>query len=332
MKKMEIYTSVFGDSFWNKCFQKEWYNDKIANILGLSLRWTEPNVLVQICLVILIILPLIFMIRTDENYIKISRLYNVSRLSILTLFHRFLYIYLIFVPLSYVIGQPPPCATSDKNIPLNFQRLYSFPSPKIGSLCFTIFYVGSLFSISYKKSFIFVFLFTIIFSIHFILLGRLSVAQTVFSIALSYILQFYSQRVPFFVMHIENMILTVLIFLIMFGLGPQFLPGHTKSPNLDFTGRMISGIALLIIDWVMIGRYNYTRRGYAKIGKPKDIQIEAGEGQYFAVLSSEEELHFLKNLKNDVIDSFVASVLFLIGVGIRHYLTGIIKPSAIGLL
>ena len=118
----------------------------------------------------------------------------------------------------------------------------------------------------------------------------------------------------------------------MFGAGPNFMPGHVSRPDNDFLGRMISAITLLLIDWYMIARYHYTRWDYAKIGRPIDIQVEAGDGQYFSILSSEEELHFLKNLNNDVIDSMIASIAFLIGVGIRHYFTGIIKPSTIGLL
>ena len=187
-------------------------------------------------------------------------------------------------------------------------------------------------TISKKKIFIVIFIVTILFGLHFMFYGDLSLSQSLFSISLAYILQFYSQRVPFFVLHIENLIFIIIIFLIMFGAGPSFMPGHVSSPNYDFLGRMISAIPLLVIDGYMIARYHYTRFDYAKIGRPIDVQVEAGEGQYFSILSSEEELRFVKNLKNDVIDSMIGCVLFLIGVDIRHYCTGIIKPSSIGLI
>ena len=329
---MSIQFSYIGDSFWNKCLYTPNYPEKLSGIVSMFFRWTEPHVLVEICLVILILLPLIFMARSDESLIKISRLYNISRLSILTLFHKILYIYLIFIPLAYFIGQPPPCVDATRSVSVSFQRLYSFPSPKLGSLCIALFYVNSLLTISRKKIFIVTFIIAILFGLHFMFNGNLSVSQTFFSISLAYILHFYSQRVPFFVLHIENLIFTILIFLIMFGAGPNFMPGHASYPNYDFLGRMISAITLLVIDWYMIARYHYTRFDYAKIGRPIDIQVEAGEGQYFSILSSEEEQRFVKNLKNDVIDSLIACILFLIGVDIRHYFTGIIKPSIIGLI
>ena len=136
---MSLEFSYIGDSLWNRCLYTPNYPKTLADIVSMFFRWTEPHVLVEICLVILILLPLIFMARSDESLIKISRLYNISRLSVLTLFHKILYIYLIFIPLAYFIGQPPPCVDATRSISESFKRLYSFPSPKLGSLCITLF-------------------------------------------------------------------------------------------------------------------------------------------------------------------------------------------------
>lgn len=331
-KNMRV--TVIGDSFWNACYELKGYRDTVGNAVSLILRWTEPFIIIELCIVILIILPLIFKTRSNESYVKISRLYNVSRLSILTLFHRILYIYLIIIPLAYLIGKPPACGDSDRPLTLNFYRLYSMPSPKLSSLLLILFYIGSLINISHPWGNPLVHLVAIFFVINFIFSGDLTVSQSVFTFSLVYILNFYSQRVRLYVLHFENSIFLILIIILFALKGSIFLPGKSDS-NLDFTGRLITAISLLVIDEYMLIRYQSTRYGYASVGRPIDLGLETGsneEGKYFSVLSSEEEIAFSRNLTNDIIDSFVATLIFLIGIYIRHQVIGIIKPSSIGLL
>ncbi|EAY07587.1 hypothetical protein TVAG_333990 [Trichomonas vaginalis G3] len=325
------YLSTIGDSFWNSCRKVENYEKNFKDIFSYFLRWTEPHIVVELCLVILAILPLIFKTRSTESYVKISRLYNVSRLSILTLFHRILYIYVIIIPLGYLLGKPPPCTAIRIGYSAAFYRLYTFPFPKLSSLLLILFYVGSLITISKPWANIVIHLIALFFTTHFIIVGDASISQALFTFSLVYILNFYSQRVRLSVLHIENAAFIILIS-VLFSLKGNSLLSEEK---IDFTGRMISAITLLVIDEYMLIRYQYTRYGYASVGRPIDIGLETGsneEGKYFSVLSSEEEIAFSKNLINDIFDSFVATFFFLIGLYIRHQITGVIKPSLHGLL
>ena len=298
-------------------------------------RWTEPHLLVFFCLVILIMLPIIFLIRSDDSHLKISRLYNLSRVSVLTFFHRILYIYLIIIPMSFLIKQNPPCHYPGKWRVSSFRKLYTFPFPKLSSLSLTIMYLGSLATAAKKPVSLIFGLIVVFFGFHSVFCGDLSMSQAFFTISISYILHFYSQRVTFDFLHVENAILLVLNLVLFISKSDVFLQSSTSTEkDMDMTGRFISAAALLLVDEYMIARYYFTRNGYAKIGKPIDLQWETGakSGAYFSILSSEEEFTFSRNLQNDIIDSVISLILYIAGLTLRHAYTGIIKPSRTGFL
>ena len=318
--------SYLGDSILNRCL----YNSKYEKVTGIwfshIFRWTEPHLLVTVNLVILLLLPLIFLVRPDDSYLKISRLYNVSRLSVLTFFHRVVYIYLIFCPLALIIAQNPPC--HQNNASDSFKDLYYFPSPKFASFTITCLYFCSLASASRMRfTFLFV-VFILAAGVHEIFAGDLSVAQMLVTFSLSYVIHFYSQRVPFWFLHVENIVLPV-IFIILF-----IVKRDTFFGNAEALGRAITTLSLWISDFYMLGRYHCTRAGFVSVGRPIDLEYEtdAKTSAYFSILSSEEEDVFSMNLKKDLIDSGVSMLLYLIGLIIRHYVSGEIKSSASGLI
>ena len=330
-----LLSSTKDDSFWNTCFYNPFYEEIFDYFLNHLLRWTEPHLLVTFCLLILIILPIIFLVRSDDSYLKISRLYNVSRLSILTFFHRVLYIYLIFLPLSYVLKQNPPCHLPGNWKKTSFQNLFVFPYPKLASLSLTIMYISSLLFNIKKISIIISTIFLICISIHFILCGDLSISQSFGTLSLSYILHYYSQRVNFSFLHLENLILLILNLYLFIINSNSLLSFDINTKLLPYiTGQFFSAFSLLFIDEYMISRYWFTRLGYAKVGKPIDLEWETGikSSAYFSVLSSEDIITYSKNLKNDVIDSLISVLFYLIGLGIRHAWVGQIKSSVTGFL
>jgi len=327
MPNLTYSQSYLGDNVINRCFYTHNYDRYMGPWFQIFFRWTEPHLLVSCCLVILLLLPLIFLIRPNDSYLKISRLYNVSRLSVLTFFHRVVYIYLVFCPIAFLINQQPPCYKAGSNVG-SFKKLSYFPSAKFASLSITVLYFSSLiFSSRIKWNIIFM-VFLIFSAVNHILCGELSVAQSIVTFSLSYLIHFYAQRVPFWVLHVENIVLP-LIFISLFVLERDRFFGNDEA-----LGRSISSLSLWIADFYMLGRYHCTRAGFVSVGRPIDLEWETDSksSAYFSILSSEEEEVFTGNLKNDLSDSIVSMFLYLLGLFIRHYVSGPIKSSASGLI
>ena len=327
MVKIHDPVNYIGDSWLNACLHVEAYAKVMDQFFNHMFRWTEPHLLVSCCLVILFLLPLIFMARPDDSFLKISRLYNVSRLSVLIFFHRVVYIYLIFAPLAFAIGQNPPCYGTGSDV-AKFERLVYFPSAKYASLNIVLLYIGSLFCVMKKWWVILFVAFLVFMAVHFVMCGDLSVAQAAVTLSLCYIVHFYAQRIPFFVLHIENAVLPMFFSVIL------LVKRSTALTDEDMLGRTVSAFSLWLADFFMLGRYHCTRAGVATVGRPTDLEYEMGAnaGVYFSVLSEEEEDKFSWNLKMDIIDSVVAAVLYCVGLFLRHYVSGPIKSSAGGLL
>lgn len=318
--------SFIGDSFLNKCYFNQNYEQIMFPIFAYFFRWTEPLILVSVCLVILLLLPLIFLVRSDDSYLKISRLYNVSRLSVLTFFHRVIYIYLIFCPLSLIINQQPPCRQAFASS--SFHYLTYFPSPKFASFTLTCLYISSLASVS-NSIFGPIFLITnLLAGIHNIFAGDLSFGQMLATFCLTYVIHFYSMRVPFWFLHVENIVLPIL-YIIIFILQKDIFFHRTFA-----LGRSITTLSLWLADCYMLGRYHYTRAGFVSVGRPIDLQYEADSksNAYFSILSSEEEEVFTSNLKKDLVDSCVAQIVYLIGLVIRYYVKVDFVTSSSGLI
>ena len=327
MVNLTFSQSYLGDTLLNRCFYSYTYEKYMASWFLIFFRWTEPHVLVSCCLVILLLLPVIFLVRPNDSYLKISRLYNVSRLSVLTFFHRVVYIYLIFCPFSFLINQQPPCFKAHSD-PTQFLKLTYLPSAKYASFSFTLLYFSSLIFHSrflWKISFIIILIGS---GLHLVFSGELSIAQFLVTFSLSYSIHFYSLRVPFWILHLENIILP-LVFISLF-----VLERDRFFQNDDALGRSISSLSLWISDFYMLGRYHCTRAGFVTVGRPIDLEWETDvkSSAYFSILSSEEEDVFIGNLTKDLSDSFISMILYLIGLIIRHYVSGPIKSSASGLI
>ncbi|OHT08873.1 hypothetical protein TRFO_22456 [Tritrichomonas foetus] len=313
MVKYYYPQSFNGDSWINSCFYLSEYENVMGGFMSIVFRWTEPNLLVICCFVFLFILPLIFLIRPDDAYNKASRLYNVSRLSILTFFHRIIYIFLVFWPISFLIRQNSPCHDiySDENDILSNQN---FPSTKFCSFCLTVLYFSSFASVTHQKYTFLFGLFLILSTFHYVLTGTLSFGQAIFSLSISYVFHFYSMRVPFWVMHVENIVLPIVFIIIFIIKREEFFNNTSNLSNAILT------LSLWISDFYMLARYHLTRAGFVSIGRPIDLEFETDSksSQYFSIVSSETEGTFSKNLKLDLIDSVLGIIFFTTGTIIQH--------------
>lgn len=328
MVRLNYPFSFNGDSWLNSCFLLPDYEYVMGPVINHLLRWTEPYILVTCCLVILLLLPLIFLIRPEDAYMKVSRLYNVSRLSVLTFFHRLSYIYVIISPLSFLIGQNPPCRALYISHESSFERIYYLPNPRFSAFCLLMLYLWSISSATRKKfswGFLIVML---VMGGHYVMTGDMSVGQWMLTTCLSYALHFYAMRVPFWFLHIENILIAV-IFIIMFAVERGRYWEDTEG-----LGRTVAALSLWIADFLLLGRYHCTRAGFVAIGRPIDMEWETDSksSAYFSILSSEGEDAFTANLRMDLVDSIIAVVVYAFGLLFRQLVGGSIRSSSSGFI
>ena len=311
MMKYENPLSFIGDSWINQCHYSLQYDKTMGSFFSILTRWTQPNFLVIYCLILLFVLPILFLSHSDESQFKLSRLYNVSRLSILTFFHRVLYVYLFCFPFSLLMEQHSPCRDAFET-DSEYNKTLNFPSINMCGLCFTALFFASFFAVLYKKLNFAFGIFLIIYSIHIVFTGELSLAQSFFSLSISYIFHFYSMRVPFWVMHIENVVFPIFFFTVF------IIKWDLLFGTAEFLGEAILALALWIADFFMFVRYHFTRAGFFSLGRPIDIKFET-ESKSAQIASSEVDDNFFRNLTMDLVDSSIALFLYILGLIIQRF-------------
>ena len=208
--------------------------------------------------------------------------------------------------------------------------IYNFPHPKYSSFCFVMLYISSLFGsskVKQKSKFIVLGL-LIVLSIHWILCGDVSIAQGIFTLCFSFVLHYYSMRIPFWFLNVESFFIP-LISIIIFNYNKERFLKDTKT-----IGKEITALSLWISDLYMLIKYRMSRTGFISIGRQIDLDIETSskKGGYFSVLSSESEVSFTNYLKKDLRDSLFSVVLFTVGLIVRNYISGSIVGSYSGLV
>lgn len=315
--------SIIGDTWLNACYYSSNYENVMGGFIKILLSWTEPQFLITLCFVFLIILPLTFLIRPDDVYSKTSRLYNITRLSMLTFFHRILYVFILLWPISFLIKQPPPCSGRLNQHKVHFgfyedDNSYNLPSTWMCSMCFTILYFSSFSTTTHQKlTFVFGIL-LILLAIHFVFVGELSFAQSFISLCLSYVLHFYSMRIPFLFIHIENILLPIFFIIVFIVNKNSFLNALEVEANKENLCHAIMTLFIWIADVFMLARYHYTRAGLINIGRPIDFELQADVNSKSFFNVTEAESVFWKNLKSDLIDSLIGILLLIIGFISQH--------------
>lgn len=311
------------------CLLRPQYQRAMGDLISHLFRWTEPLLVVAACLVVLLLLPLLLLAGKESSYLKLSRIYNVSRLSILTLFHRITYVYMIILPLAFFINQRPPCVKVNARTGF-LATTYNFPNPKYSSFCFVMLYISSLFGTArakQKQKFV-VLALLVAMPVHWVFCGDVSVAHITFTLCFCFILHYYSMRIPFWFMHVENVLLPLVSLGIYYTRKERFL----RDPSI--IGKEITALSLWVSDMYMLIKYQLSRTGFISVGRQIDLDLEtrSKRGGYFSVLSSESELSFTNSLKKDACDSIVSVVIFTVGLIVRNYVSGSIIGSFTGLV
>ena len=308
--KMEefIYLNSIGDSFWNACFSQYKFFQTFQLSYHPILGWSEPFPLLFLLLVLLIVLPAIFKVGT---FLKVSRLYNITRLGLLSLFHQICYSYTIGQPLSLIIRQPRPCNTIELS---NSSLEYGFPSTIAMSASLLLFTVSQFTGISFKYSLIIWFSFLIILTILSLADMFNSIFQSISSFFISYLLHYWHKNLPFKFIHYENLFLFLFLLIITIG----YKLNNYSLPQIVFS--LLFSYIVLIIDELLLFRHHFSRKGFLSIECSKDLKwtIETEHVESIRLLNTEEEESFSENVKTDLITSFLAFCVFYFGVLLRR--------------
>lgn len=307
--------NAIGDSFLNKCH----YNGPFYGALNLAYTpffgWTEPYPLLLLLLILLVILPTIFKYSSINTFLKISRLYNITRLSLISLLHQIGYSYTLIMPIAVFIRQPSPCIF-DKKIYFSVSD-FNFPNSVIMSSAMFIF---SVLKFSGTKK-----LFSIIISMCFLTLslvlavasGLSSFFQAFSTVFIAYIVHFIHLLIPFRFIHFENILLSLLVISsLIFSISKT----NSSADLKDVFFSMWFAFVVLIIDEYILLRHHFTRITFRTIEKPRDLiwKIETQHSETIRLINSEEEESFQRYLKSDVVTSIFAFFVFFIGILMRR--------------
>jgi hypothetical protein len=118
---------AIGDPFLNECYKDNTFFQSLGVARPAIFGWTESYPLLILTLLLLIVLPTIFTKRNSP--LKLSRIYNATRLGLLSILHHVCYSYSIAFPLSLMVFRPTPCIHSATFGGLH--RLLNFPDAVI---------------------------------------------------------------------------------------------------------------------------------------------------------------------------------------------------------
>jgi hypothetical protein len=319
----EVPGNAIGDSFLNSCTEIIHFFASISDLRTTLLGWNEPYPLVTLILILLIILPSIFRFGSKNSYLKISRVYNFTRLGIMSLLHQITYVYTLAMPVSLMIGQGTPCVHASTYG--TFIRLTGFPSTSLMSASLFGFSVARFSGAPAK----------FLLPVLFVYIGLTFVAeldavfvnlfQAIASVLMSYVLHFIHIHIPFRFIHVENIVLALLT------ITAAVFSGLERGWTLK--GAFINlwfSFVVILIDELMLIRHQWTRGGFAAIERPVDIswRMDMSHVESIRLLNSEEESSFLKNLQDDITTSAIAFLSFALGVVVRRLLQPVVFATA----
>jgi hypothetical protein len=321
-ERTNVVANAIGDSFLNRCFENVSFLKQLNRPVDTFFGWLQPYPLLILLIIVLMILPSIFHYVSKNAVLKIVRIYNFTRLGVISLFHQGCYSYTIGGPLVLLFAQPTPCVHTDTFDV--YTGLYMFPDRLCMSAALFTFSVARyssvkpLIGIPVTTFILLLFLFSNVFAL------QSTVFQTLCSISFSYILHFVHVHVPFGYTHIENAIWAVFngaaipVAIVHLGLG-----GQQAFLEVWFS------FVLLAIDELFLITYQLTRGGFTVIERPADLSwsVAALHSESVRLLNSEAEAQFVSHIHADTGASVVAFMIFFIGVLIRLIFSNTFFPS-----
>jgi hypothetical protein len=306
-----------GDSILNRCYERQPFFDALLN--GNSrvalFGWMETYPLLVLSLLLLMILPSIFTRAT--SLAKIARIYNATRLGLMSIFHQICYSYSVAKPISIMVFQGTPCvhaASFD-----NRASLLQFPSTILMPGALFAFTLARFIGVTSLLSKLLITLFLLAISVTEVGIHESSFFQAACAIVLGYVCHFATMRVPFRFLHIENAVLTV-VAAAAFGAGIA----HGWTPFKAFSELFFTWI-VIGIDEVIVIRHHLTRGGFHTIERPLDISwvVSIAHAESTRLLNNEEE-DFPRHCESDMVTSVAAFAAIFVGVLVRRVMAPLV--------
>jgi hypothetical protein len=310
---MDSPANAVGDSFLNTCFETSPFFDFVGNYIVQLFVWTEPYPLLVLLLIVLVILPSIFRYPSKDSYLKISRIYNSTRLGLMSILHQVCYSYTVVTPLGFFVNLPLPCSHTSTYGQYNDPE---FPDSLTTAASLFVFSVARYSHVSLRISLPVCTVFLTILILCFISLN-VSVLHAVSGLCISYILHFLHLHMFFKWLHYENAFLTV------FGVAAMVYGSvvHEIPWERSFLYSWFSFVSIAINEMMLV-RYHLSRGGFRAIERPGDLNwaAEMSHAESIRLLNSEQEDRFTDHLTSDFVTSAVALTIFFIGQVVRFLL------------
>lgn len=307
--------STINDNILNKCLVIK--DAEIIRTLTSSLfKIIYPWPLLTTLLILIVILPMVFSGTSHSLQEKALRIYNVSRFTLLSMFHRFSYCYTLCTGLSLFIKQSAPCVCAEFSDTLqqNMPYIYSYASASMGLI---LIHFSSFIPIVMLSLGIFI---IIVPSILYILCGWSSIAQALVSVLLACILGFISNRTSNKLMLIEDCCFLVFnvvcVFYIFYGKDPEYIEEWRRVKILQ--NFINAGIALFVELFLVIRFLIDNNWAYFTIEKGSMMVYDQGMALRSSLFTNEQAQEFSRRMRKDTIDGLIAFFI-MIGFNVLRY-------------
>jgi hypothetical protein len=317
-----VVANAIGDSFLNRCFENIDFVTHMGHPVDAFFGWLQPYPLLILLIILLMVLPSIFRYGSNNTILKIVRIYNFTRLGVISLFHQGCYSYTIGTPLVLIFAQPTPCVHTDTFGV--YTGLYMFPDNLCMSAALFAFSVARYSSVKPIIGIPIATFLLLLFLFSSVVTRQSTVFQTLSSISFSYIVHFAHVHVPFKYIHIENGVW------IVFNIGG--VVAAIVGLHLDRMQAFLEvwfSFVLIAIDELFLITYQLTRGGFTVIERPADLSwsVAAIHSESVRLLNSEAEAQFVSHILGDTGTSGIAFVIFFLGVLIRLMFSNAFFPS-----
>jgi hypothetical protein len=310
MSQRDSVANNVGDIFLNRCYETVPFFDTLyRSKTRLALvAWSESWPLLSLVLVVLLILPSIFAKTT--SLLKISRIYNLTRLGLMSILHQVSYAYSIVLPLRLMVFQGAPCihaTTFGQVVP----RFPSGPTLVAAVFCFSIARFTGARALRWRLLIVAA---LIVLSIIEVCERDSTFLQAFCAIPLAYILHFVSIRVPFRFVHVENAVMALFV---LGGWGAAV--AHGWSLDSSFNQAWFAWVVVLI-DEVILARHHFTRKGFRTVERPFDISwvVTEAHAEAMRLFQGEDEKNFGAYCRSDMLTSVAAFSGAFAGVLVRR--------------
>ena len=321
---MNFVVSINGDDFLNKCLQvdhKLSFLYQFANQLFFIL---DSRYLYLFCLFIFLAFSLIFSkISFEGSGEKYFSTFNQIHMLIIFFLSLLSFIDVTFSFIAYLIGQRSPClllrgnnnasqsSASIDNLHEGMASVqYAMPFVSLGLSLQFLFFCFSLHLFDSKWMKLVLLLIILYYTSAPVLEGLCSFFQAFVSLFLSYIIHFIAMKIKFRYIYVTNS----LNFVISVAFFALFLKNYQFETQQDVLIHLCTGCFVSLIVYYLLGRYQYSHKGFNSIQATIDIiqELNSDTRSFVKQVDQGDSSDPKKIMRRNLFDSIVVLFIFLL--------------------